>query len=71
MMEDLPIEMINEILVRLDKPSLFYASNVCKLWRQQSLLYVMSINSKEELECRHYMWWLRRTRTQSPTQVYR
>ena len=48
MMEDLPSEMINEILLRLDKSSLFHASNVCKLWRCQALSHVVIINSKEQ-----------------------
>jgi hypothetical protein len=43
--EDLPREMLNEILLRLDKPSLFQASNVCKLWRQQALTYAVVITT--------------------------
>lgn len=42
--------MINEILSKLDKPSLFQASNVCKLWRQQALTHVVSITNEQELE---------------------
>jgi hypothetical protein len=49
-MENLPSEMINEILSRLDKPNLFQASNVCKLWRQQALTHVVIIYSKRQLK---------------------
>jgi hypothetical protein len=48
-MEDLPYEMLNEILSRLDKPSLFQASNVCKLLRQQALTHVVSITTGRQL----------------------
>jgi hypothetical protein len=44
LMEDLPREMINEILSRLDKPNLFQASNVCKLWRREALTQTVTIN---------------------------
>lgn len=47
-MNDLPDEMIGEILSHLDKPSLFQASNVCKLWRQQALTHTASIDSLEQ-----------------------
>jgi hypothetical protein len=48
-MEDLPREMIDEILVRLDRPSLFQASNVCKLWRRQAVTHVIAINDEFQL----------------------
>jgi hypothetical protein len=48
-MEDLPREMLNEILLLLDKPSLFQASNTCKLWRQQTLIHVVIINTMPEI----------------------
>ncbi len=47
-MENLPIEMLNEIFLQLDKPSLFQASNVCKLWRCQALTHVITIDSGEQ-----------------------
>ena len=49
-MEDLPREMLNEILSWLDKPSLFQASNVCKLWRRQALTHVITISSEDQLK---------------------
>jgi len=49
-MEDLPREMLNEILLWLDKPSLFQASNVCKLWRQQALTHIVSIKDENQLQ---------------------
>jgi hypothetical protein len=49
-MEDLPHEMLNEILLLLDKPSLFQASNTCKLWRRLALTHVETINTKEQLQ---------------------
>lgn len=49
-MEDLPREMLTEILSRLDKPSLFQASNVCKLWRQQALTHTVDIKDIKQLE---------------------
>ncbi len=48
-MENLPTEMINEIISYLDKPSLFQASNVCKLWRQQTLRHVVAINDETQM----------------------
>jgi hypothetical protein len=49
-MEDLPREMLNEILLKLDKPNLFQASNVCKLWRCQASTHVVTINDQYDLE---------------------
>lgn len=49
-MADLPREMIDEILSSLDRSSLFQASNVCKLWRQQALLRTISIDNEDQLE---------------------
>lgn len=48
-MENLPVEMIKEILSRLDKPSLFQASNTCKLWRKQALTHVVAISDGRQL----------------------
>jgi hypothetical protein len=48
-MEDIPREMLDEILSWLDKPSLFQASNTCKLWRQQALTYTAAVNNMLEL----------------------
>ena len=36
-MDMLPAEIINEILLLVDKPSLYEASQVCSQWRQKSL----------------------------------
>jgi len=47
-MDDLPKEMLDEIFSRLDKPSLFQASSVCKLWRCQALTHVITIDSSEQ-----------------------
>lgn len=48
-MQELPSEMINEILSHLDKPSLFQASNVCRSWRKQTLLHVVTIDDGAQL----------------------
>ena len=36
-MDTLPVEIVKEILLRVDRPSLYYASQVCNLWRRLSL----------------------------------
>jgi hypothetical protein len=48
-MEDIPREILNEILLLLDKSSLFRASNVCKLWRQLASMRVVNINTRIHL----------------------
>ena len=42
--------MIEEILLRVDRPSLFRASQVCSLWRNLSLKQVVPIKSIRQLE---------------------
>lgn len=44
-MELLPSEIINEILLLVDKPSLYHAAQVCVQWRQLALKQVVVINS--------------------------
>lgn len=48
-METLPIELITEILFRLDPPSLYQASSVCSLWRVIALSQTVKINLRERL----------------------
>ena len=35
-MDTLPEEILNEILLKVDRPSLFHASQVCNQWRRLS-----------------------------------
>ena len=39
-MESLPSEIVNEILLLVDRPSLYYAAQVCNLWRRVALTQV-------------------------------
>ena len=48
-MESLPSEIINEILLLVDKPSLYCAAQVCKEWRQLSLKQVAPVESESGL----------------------
>lgn len=41
-------ELVNEIILRLDKPSLFYASQVCKQWRRCCLQLTTEITTVVE-----------------------
>lgn len=43
-MERLPVEIQEEIIIRLDGASLFQSSMVCKLWREYSLKHVKAID---------------------------
>ena len=42
-MESLPSEIINEILLRVDRPTVYYTSQVCNLWRCLSLNQIRAI----------------------------
>lgn len=44
-MEWLPAEILNEILLLVDRPSLYHVSQVCNQWRQMSLKQIVVINS--------------------------
>lgn len=44
-MESLPSEILNEIIKAVDKPSLFFASQVCREWRLLALRQVITIKS--------------------------
>ena len=46
-MESLPSEIINEILLLVDRPSLYYVSQVCVQWRQMALKQVTIIVTKD------------------------
>ena len=46
-MELLPSEIINEILLLIDKRSLYYAAQVCIQWWQLSLKQVVIIKSMD------------------------
>lgn len=48
-MELLPLEMVNEILLRVNKPVLYYASQVCTQWKDLSLKYVKMIENADDL----------------------
>ena len=43
LMELLPVEMLNEILLQVDKSTLFDAAQVCKQWRHLALKQVVPI----------------------------
>ena len=43
-MESLPAEIINEILLIVDRPTLYHASQVCCQWRQLSLTQVIKLS---------------------------
>ena len=45
-MELLPEEIVNEILLLVDRPSLYHVSQVCVQWRQMALKQAVPINSK-------------------------
>lgn len=47
-MELLLLEILNEILLKVDKPSLYHTSQVCKQWRQLSLGQIKIINNIED-----------------------
>ena len=49
-MEILFAEMINEILLKLDRPSLFYAAQVNRQWRQLCLKQTVPIYDEEALK---------------------
>src|SRR5690554_5281019 len=49
-MESLPTDIINEILFRLDRPSLYHASQVSPLWRSLSLQQVVPIDSQKKFK---------------------
>ena len=48
-MDTLPLEIVNEILLLTDKPSLKHTSQVCLLWRRLSLTRTNPINNKNDL----------------------
>lgn len=47
-MDLLPVEIINEILLIVDRSSLFYTSQICRQWRILSLKRVKIIRSIED-----------------------
>lgn len=49
-MESLPSEIINEILLKVDKPTLYYASQVCRQWRTLSLRQVKIITTVKDFD---------------------
>ena len=49
-MDTLPSEIVNEILLLVDRPSLYYVSQVCAQWRQLALKQVVPISSKDSFD---------------------
>ena len=45
-MESLPLEIVNEILLIIDRPFLYHVSQVCVGWRQLALKQVVIIESR-------------------------
>ena len=49
-MEFLPPEIVNEILLLVDRPTIYYASQVCSQWRILSLKQVKTIKVVRDLQ---------------------
>ena len=47
-MDTLPVEIINEILLLIDRPSLFHTTTVCKQWHLLSLKQVKIITTEKD-----------------------
>ena len=49
-MELLPVEMLNEILLQVDKSTLFEAAQVCKQWRHLAVKQVVPIKTYQDFK---------------------
>ena len=47
-MELLPAEILNEILLQVNKPTLYQAAQVCKQWRHLAVQQVVPIKTYED-----------------------
>ena len=49
-MELLPVEMLNEILLQVDKSTLFDAAQVCKQWHHLAVKQVVPIKTDQQFK---------------------